>query len=93
MTWLARWKEILGSIAAVLVVLLQIINVFLGQANLTHVTSLETTIDQQVTYIQQRTDALLRSMQQNGQISQGNRDILQALHDEIHKLEEEMAKK
>ena len=83
---LTHWKGILGSIAAVLVVLLQVIQVLLS-------TGIEQTLDTKTAVLQANADKLRQLVGENGEVSKSNGALLAQIHDEIHRMEQDLAKK
>ena len=85
--WLAvNWKGILTGVGGALVVILQIIQVIIGN-------HIETTLETKTDTLAANGDKLRQLLAQNGSVSRSNTELIKSLHDEIHRIEQEMAAK
>lgn len=92
---LAHWKGILASIAGILVVALQIIQLLISgqietrvENNSARIEDNTHRIDQKAETLQEKSDTLNTVLAAHGQITRENRALLVELHNELHALEE-----
>ena len=81
-----NWKGILTGVGGALVVILQIIQVIIGN-------HIETTLETKTDTLAANGDKLRQLLAQNGSVSRSNTELIKSLHDEIHRIEQEMAAK
>lgn len=81
--WFDNWKGVLGSAAAGLVVILQLVQVLLS-------IGIENVIDNKTEQLRVKTDALSVLLNVNGEISRGNRALLEDNRARILAIEKEI---